>query len=366
MDVYSLLFCPILKPKVWGGRRLETLLGKALPPDAKFGESWEVADLETDQSIVSLGPAKGKTLNELVREWGTALTGGAPLCDGRFPLLIKFLDVEQPLSLQVHPDFETAGRIGDLARAKNEAWYVMDAPPDGYLHRGFRAGIARGDVEAALAQGRLEETLMRLPARKGRCFYIPGGTVHGIGPGLMLAEVQTPSDTTFRLFDWNRPDPATGRPRDLHIEAALSCTKFEPVPAEAERAEHVASVWTSVTSLVRTPWFVMERVRMVAGVEQALPRGEMVIWMVLEGRGSIEHPGPVSPLVFGRGDTVVIPAGLREGRVRTHEACLWLEVTVPVASNLAGFDRPERDRPGGAQGTGEKFVSLRLPKAADH
>ncbi len=361
MDVYPIVFEPLYKQKIWGGRKLETLLGKALPPGERIGESWEVADLESEQSKVTSGPAKGKTLEDLLQEWGPKLTGRAPLCNGRFPLLVKFLDVSESLSIQVHPDDAAAQRLGPPAQAKNEAWYVIEAPPGGYIYRGVLQGVTESDLRTSVSRGDIESLLLRVPVGKGKCYYLPGGTIHAIGPGLTLAEVQTPSDTTYRLFDWNRRDPSTGGPRELHVEQALACTSYAPPPARMEHPEHLASVWTSITSLVRTPWFVIERVRMAAGVELLIPHQEMVIWIVLEGRGSILHEGLSLPTLFAKGDTVVIPAGLRKGRVQTGEPCMWLEVTVPIASSLAGFSRPDRSWLAQSGGERDQYVPLRVP-----
>lgn len=336
MDVYPLIFEPILKPKIWGGRNLETLTGKRLPDGAKIGESWEVADLEDDQSVVARGPARGRTLGELTREWGAGLIGNAPLFEGRFPLLIKFLDAQETLSVQVHPDEAMARRLGGRVRVKNEAWYVIDALPEGFIYRGVRKGADAEALRRAIDEQRVETVLNRVAVRPGHCYYLPSGTIHALGAGVVVAEVQTPSDTTYRVYDWGRIDPSTGRSRDLHLEEALRCISYDTEPIEGERAEHVGGVWTAVTRLVRCASFVIERVRMAEGVEQTIPHQELVIWIVLEGRGAIAYEAPGSPVTFRLGDTVVIPAGLRNGRVQTHGDCLWLEVTIPIPSSFAG------------------------------
>lgn len=335
MDVYPLIFEPILKPKIWGGRNLEALTGKRLPDGAKIGESWEVADLEEDQSIVARGPARGRTLSELTRQWGADLIGGASLFEGRFPLLIKFLDAQEALSVQVHPDEAMARRLGGRVRIKNEAWYVIDAEHDGFIYRGVRKGVDAEALKRAIDEQRVETVLNRLSVRAGHCYYLPSGTIHALGAGVVVAEVQTPSDTTYRVYDWGRIDPSTGRPRDLHLQEALQCVSYDTKPIEGERAEHVGGVWTTVTRLVRCESFVIERVRMMEGAEQAIPHQELVIWIVLEGRGSITCDAPGSPVTFNVGDTVVIPAGLKDGRVQTHDNCLWLEVTIPIPSSFA-------------------------------
>ena len=357
--VYPLIFLPILKPKIWGGRKLETSLSKKLPAGERIGESWELADLENGQSVVASGPARGKTLGELVRTWGAELMGGTPLVDGRFPLLIKFLDAAEPLSVQVHPDLKTAQRLGGNVRLKHEAWYIIDAPENGFIYRGLRKGVNKQELSEAIQEGCVESVLCRHPARPGYCYYLPSGTVHALGGGVSVAEVQTPSDITYRIYDWNRTDPSTGKPRELHVAEALSCISYDSSSMPEEQRQHVASLWTAVTRLVRCASFVIERVRMVEGIDQQIPYEELVIWIVLEGRGSIVHAGPTSPTTFGVGDTVLIPAGLKKGRVQTHTDCMWLEVSVPIPSTLAGFEHPQ---PFALEGPSAKYVSLNVPR----
>lgn len=359
MNVYPLIFEPIFKTRIWGGRKLASLLGKRLPARDGIGESWEIADLEDDQSVVANGPARGKRLGELVGEWGADLLGRAELFEGRFPLLIKFLDATQTLSVQVHPDAAMARRMGGRVRIKNEAWYVLDAEEDGFIYRGVRPGV---DVEAfagAVEAGNVESLLRRIHVRKGHCYYLPSGTVHALGAGVTVAEVQTPSDVTYRVFDWNRIDEATGRRRELHIEQALRCISFDSGPGQGEERQHVASVWTSVTSLVRCESFVIERVRMVDGVEQEIPYDEMVIWIILEGTGTIACDSTGGPVRFQRGDTVLLPAAVKNGRVKTEANCMWLEVTIPIRSSLAEFERPDRASIAAPEGVG-RFVPLRI------
>ncbi|MFH0981696.1 MAG: type I phosphomannose isomerase catalytic subunit [Planctomycetota bacterium] len=329
MEAYPLIFEPIFKPKIWGGRRLETRLHKSLPPGVAVGESWEVADLEQDQSVVRLGPARGKTLGKLVLEWGPKLLGAVERSAGRFPLLIKYLDAYETLSVQVHPDEAMARRLGGQVRVKHEAWYVVDTEGDACLYRGFRPGVTRADFSAAIENGTVASTLNRIPVKPGQCYFLPSGTVHALGAGVLVAEVQTPSDVTYRVYDWDRTDPATGRGRKLHIPEALECASFDPIDSAAERRSHVASVWTTVTRLITCPSFTIERVRMIGGLDQPIPFAQLVIWMVLEGRGRIRSSPQAEPCVFGPGDTVVLPAGMAEPRLETDVDCMWLEVTLP-------------------------------------
>ena len=329
MEICPLVFEPILKPKIWGGRRLEKTLNKPLPPDEAVGESWEVADLEEDQSVVRDGPARGKTLGQLVKEWGADLLGSAELFEGRFPLLIKYLDAREHLSVQVHPDEAMARRLGGSVRVKNEAWYVVDAEEDGCIYRGFKTGVAREDFLAAVENGTVASTLNRIPVKPGQCYFLPSGTVHALGAGVLVAEIQTPSDVTYRVYDWDRVDPATGRGRELHIPEALECASFEPFDAGPEERSHVADVWTSATRLITCGSFIVERVRMTEGLDQPLRSAHLAIWMVLDGTGRIRLSSRSAPREFRRGDTVVLPAGLNEPRIVTDCDCVWLEVTLP-------------------------------------
>ena len=362
MQAYPLIFEPIFKPKIWGGRKLQKLLAKCLPEGQRIGESWELADLEDDQSVIANGPARGCTLGELVREWGTDLIGRAPLFEGRFPLLIKFLDATETLSVQVHPDEAMARRMGGRVRVKNEAWYVIDADEHGFIYRGVREGVDADTLQQAIDSQHVESVLNRIRARQGHCYYLPSGTIHALGAGVTVAEVQTPSDVTYRVYDWNRVDPSTGRPRKLHLEQALQSVHYDTGPIEEEKHQHVASVWTAVTSLVRCQSFVIERVRIVDGVEQPIPYQEFVIWIVLEGQGAIAYGDGDSSVAFQAGNTVLMPASLENGRVKTEGNCMWLEVSIPVPSSLAGFERPQRDvraSPGARHNGG--FVRLNMP-----
>lgn len=351
MNVCPLVFEPIYRPKVWGGRNLARLLNKPLPvpDDQPIGESWEVVDLPDAQSIVARGPMKGRTLHSLVQEWGADLIGRAPLAAGRFPLLIKFLDACQPLSIQVHPDDATAARAGLTPIGKHEAWHVIEARDEAVIYRGLRPGVSRERVAEQLARdpASIVDCVLTRRARAGDAFYLPAGTVHAAGGGLVLAEVQTPCDVTFRLYDWNRTRPAGDA--GLHIREGIDAIVANPDFASGEKRTHVTSIFTTVTRLVSCPKFRMEKVRFVEGIEQEIPYAELVCWIVLNGRGEIAFGAATEQ--FAAGDVIVLPAALRKAQLKTHTACTWLEVTVPVESDLAEFDRPSaaalREAPAG-------------------
>lgn len=344
MPVHPLIFAPILKRRVWAGQRLAGLLGKPVSPGEMIGESWEIAHLPNDVSVVSRGPLRGRRLDQLVAEWGSDLLGHARLSDGVFPLLIKFLDAAENLSVQVHPDAATASVLGGDVRVKHEAWYVIAADAGSYIYHGLLPGVTPERFAAAVHDGSCAELLHRIPVRPGDCHYLPSGTVHALGGGVLVAEIQTPSDATFRLFDWNRTDPLTGKPRPLQVEAGLRCVHFGERPAPQPRS-HVASFWTTVTRLVTCESFIVEKVRMVAGMEQEIPYAEPVVWIVLEGTGTVLYGPGEQALPFKPGDTVLLPAALQQGRVRLDVDAVWLEVTLPSPSDLADFERPVLEQP---------------------
>lgn len=222
-----LVFEPLPMERVWGGRRFETLLGKHLPHGAVIGELWEMVDRPEAQSVVHHGPLKGKTLHELWKTRRGEIFGSRHAANPseRFPLLIKLLDARERLSVQVHPP---DGSGGD---PKTECWYFLHASEGASIYAGLKQGVSRGDFERALGSGDVEETLHRIPCHTGESIHIPSGRLHAIGEGLVIVEVQQNSDTTYRVFDWNR-NGLDGKPRELHVVESLASIDFgdyEPV-----------------------------------------------------------------------------------------------------------------------------------------
>src|SRR5205809_308450 len=221
-----LVFEPIFQERIWGGRRLETAFGKKLPAEKRIGESWEIVDRPEAQSIVARGPLKGKTLHHLWTQHRDEIFEG--LSDApRFPLLLKLIDAQEKLSLQVHPPEKIAAKLG--SEPKTEFWYVAAAEPGAELFLGFRESTTRDQFEKVLREGSAAEHIHKIRVKAGDAVFLPAGRFHGIGAGNLLVEIQQNSDTTYRVFDWNRVDPATGRPRQLHIEQALQCIDFKDV-----------------------------------------------------------------------------------------------------------------------------------------
>jgi len=259
-NAYPLILEPILKPKVWGGRRLAEY-GKHLPADEPTGESWELADLaststsggggDSAHSTITNGELQGKTIRDAIEQWGTDLLGDASLSsDGGFPLLVKYLDAREHLSIQVHPSPEYA-KDHPGAHLKTESWFILDAQPDAdgnppVIYKGFKDGMTADDLKAAIENGTVPEIMRTEHAVPGCCHTLPSGTVHALGAGVLVAEIQTPSDTTFRVYDWAKEYNRAGR--ELHIDQAVECASLDHPPvaehAEAFLADDMANLST--------------------------------------------------------------------------------------------------------------------------
>lgn len=307
--MHPLLLDPVYRRYLWGGRRFATALGRDLPPGDDFAESWELVDRPgSDQSVVAAGPLAGRTLGDLVRGHGRDLLGRhAPLA--AFPLLFKFLDACRNLSVQVHPDDARAARLMPPDRGKTEAWYVVDAEPGSRIYAGLAPGVGQADLAAAIRAGTCADVLHSFEARSGDCIFIPAGTVHAIGAGLLVAEIQQSSDVTYRLFDWNRTGP-DGKPRPLHVEAGVEAvTRFGPVaPVQPEATNDPA-----VKRLVTSEFFLFDEVR-PAGPWEIGGDDACHFLAVLEGTLTFADCWQLPPATRGR--TILLPATI--GRQTLH------------------------------------------------
>lgn len=317
-------FAPLLKRIRWGGRRLGTVLGKPLGAERDYAESWEISDHRSDQSVVSRGAFSGWTLQRLVRECSADLLGqDSHLIE--FPLLIKYLDACDRLSLQVHPTDTQAKCFLPGENGKTEAWVILEVAPSSKIFAGLRSGVTRDDLQRALDRGQIEGCLHSFAAEPGQCVFVPAGTIHAIDAGILLAEVQQSSDITFRLHDWGRLG-TDGRPRPIHVREALDCIDFTRgpvspiVPHPVPLATHVAE------DLVACPYFVMRRHATAAAFE--LPNDNRFrIAMLLSGNGELETMLGVEPIRTG--DTVLIPAACPAVRITPRGEIRLLEVHLP-------------------------------------
>jgi mannose-6-phosphate isomerase len=299
---------------VWGGRRLGDTLGKQLPADGLFGESWEISDHVSHRSVVDL-PAGPATLRHLMETSREAMLGPAAAAHVVFPWLVKFLDANDWLSVQVHPDERAVTQLWPGEGSKTEAWFVLDAEPDSRVYAGVLPGVNEASLRQALAAGTVAECLHQFHPRPGDCLFLQAGTVHAVGGGVLMAEVQQTSDATFRLYDWNRKDPS-GKQRQLHIEEALASIHWDIGPVQPVRVEDYPTAGTHASAiskqnarqaLVRCPYFDLEYVRRrdaftIGGT------GRLQVAIALHGASALDTPGGRQS--FSRGDTLVLPATL--------------------------------------------------------
>jgi mannose-6-phosphate isomerase len=319
METYPYKFVPIYKAKIWGDRSLERLFGRALPPGENIGESWELADLSEGVSVVVNGPLAGQTLTKLTRELGSRLLGGAkPEKDSRFPLLLKLLDANDILSLQVHPDEQGVREIPGAA-LKTECWYILESR-GGYVYKGLKPGVSREQFLRAIQADRADDVVQRMDVAAGDFHYLPAGTVHALGAGVVVAEVQTPSDTTYRVTDW-------GRGREIHVDLSMKCIRFgqsdDTVPGAGGN------------TLLMTPYFAVAKYSVGKSAPHALPKGRCAALMILsaEKPANIQHSGNAESRVsVAAGDTVLLPAELKDARLVADGECTFLEVTLPEPS----------------------------------
>jgi len=288
-----LLFEPIFQERIWGGRRLHSHYGKELPPRVKIGESWEIVDRPEAQSVVREGPQKGRSLHDL---WirNRAEIFGQIAESPRFPLLIKLLSADEKLSVQVHPPPEVAAELG--GEPKTEFWYIADATPEAELYVGLREGCSRDAMEEALRRGTVAEQVHRLPVKTGDAMFLPSGRIHAIGAGLVIVEIQQNSDTTYRVFDWNRTD-AEGVPRKLHIDQSLRSIDFSDCRPELMTREG--------ESLLRHSLFDVDQWQLT-GPRPAAPHGQFAIVVCLTGELRC------ADVPLRSGECFLVPASLKE------------------------------------------------------
>lgn len=306
-----LAFEPVFMERIWGGRGLERRFGKKLPAGKWIGESWEISDRPEAQSVVRSGPWAGKTLHDLWSNHRAEIFGSVPEAP-RFPLLVKLLDAREKLSLQVHPPAAIAKQLG--GEPKTEFWYVAHAEPDAELHVGLRAPTTRADFAKAVSNGTLEQHLHTIRVRPGDAMFLPSGRFHAIGAGNLLVEIQQNSDTTYRVFDWNRTDDQ-GKPRELHVEQALQSIDFtDAQPALCPKDNE---------TLVRNELFQVEKWELKAPRELA-PGGQFAIGFVLDGS---VRCGSTS---FDRGQFFILPANATTRAIAPGgTAATILRITIP-------------------------------------
>ena len=310
-----IVFQPIYQERVWGGRELERVFGRTLPEaGTPFGEAWEVVDRPEAQSVVAGGKFAGLTLQDLWSERREEIFGAGYDGIPRFPVLIKILDARDDLSIQVHPPESKAAALG--GEPKTEMWYIVDCAEDARLYVGLKNGVTKEDFERAIADGTVEACVHAVSPRPGESIFIRSGRLHAIGAGFLIFEIQQNSDTTYRVFDWNRMG-LDGKPRQLHVEESLASIDF----ADFEPGMDVPQGGV----LAACEYFKVERVELAAGESLENPdSGRFMIVAVVEGELASEGGLPLGPGAFA-----LVPKG--ESRLVAPRPAVVLRVTVPVA-----------------------------------
>ncbi len=296
--LYPLVFEPILQHRIWGGRSLETLYGKNLPPGSQIGESWEISDRPDAVSIISNGSLAGKSLRWLMENHLVELMGKAEALNGRFPLLIKILDAREKLSLQVHPPARLAAELN--GEPKTEMWYFAQAEPDAEIFAGLKAGVTEPDFTTKTHDGTVADCFHRIPVRQGDAMFLPSGRVHALGQGMVIFEIQQNSDTTYRVFDWNRID-SEGKTRDLHIEQSLRCIDFEDVePSLVQVDEPLEVNGVRISTLVDHQVFRVDLVEAQTSATLQYSLDRPLVVGVVTGNASIQFGGEQIDLSTGK------------------------------------------------------------------
>jgi len=326
LSLYPLRFDPIYQYRLWGGRRLTNVLTGPLPGDGPIGEAWVLSDRSDHQSLIANGPLKGQTLGQMMKQFQEQLMGKLSSRFGHFPLLLKFLDAHEMLSVQVHPSNSRSDLIPAGDTAKTEAWVVIEADKGSHIYAGLRPGTTAGNLRQSLDDGTIADHLVRIVPKPGDAVFIPAGTVHTLGNDVVVFEVQQNSDATFRLYDWGHIDPETKEPRPLQVDQAFACITFgssdsglvaprveTTTPVERERLFdcHAFLLWRLLGQDLFTVGATAE------------PR----VLVCIEGSGQIEHEG--IPYAVGRGDVWLLPAEAGECAFQPSGEVTLLEIAIP-------------------------------------
>src|ERR1035437_10474306 len=325
-QLYPLRFDPIYQYQLWGGRRLSGLFSAPLPSDGPIGEAWVLSDRTDHQSLVANGPLKGQTLGQVMEQFREQLMGKLSSRFRRFPLLLKFLDAHEMLSVQVHPSHAHPDLIPAGDTAKTEAWVVIEAEKRSHIYAGLKSGTTAGNLRQSLDDGTIADYLVSIAPKPGDAVFIPGGTVHTLGEGVVVFEVQQNSDVTFRLYDWGHVDQKTREPRPLQVDQAFVCIEFgasdsglvapcveTSTPVERERLFdcHAFLLWRLLGQDPFTVGAIAEP-RVLVGID---------------GSGQIIHKG--TPYAVGKGDVWLLPAEAGVCAFQPSGEVTLLEIAIP-------------------------------------
>jgi mannose-6-phosphate isomerase len=326
IPLYPMRFDPIYQYRLWGGRRLSGLLSMPLPGDGPIGEAWILSDRDDHQSLVANGPLKGQTIRWLMEQHRVQLMGKLAPRFSRYPLLLKFLDAREMLSVQVHPsdafpDLIPAGETG-----KTEAWVVIEAEKKSHIYAGLKPGTTADDLRQSIGSGTIADCLVGIVPKPGDAVFIPAGTVHTLGDGIVVFEVQQNSDVTFRLYDWGHVDAKTGKPRPLQVDQAFACIDFD-----GSAGGLVAPRVETAMPVEREALFDCEPFRLWRSLGAAPftvgATGEPRVLVCIGGAGQLEHAN--LPYAIGKGDVWLLPAEVGACAFKPSQEVTLLEIAIP-------------------------------------
>ncbi len=326
VPLYPLRFEPIYQYRLWGGRRLASLLSAPLAGDGAVGEAWVLSDRTDHQSLVANGPLKGQTLGQVMEQYREQLMGKLTSRFRRFPLLLKFLDAHEMLSVQVHPSDAHPELIPAGETAKTEAWVVIEADKGSHIYAGLKPGTTAGNLRQSLSDGTIADHLVCIAPKAGDAVFIPAGTVHTLGNDVVVFEVQQNSDVTFRLYDWGHIDLETRAPRPLQVDQAFTCIEFG-----ASNGGQVGPRVETTTPVERERLFDCKAFLLWRLLGQnPFPVGATIeprVLVGIEGSGQIMHNG--TPYLVGKGDVWLLPAEAGECAFEPSGEATLLEIAIP-------------------------------------
>jgi mannose-6-phosphate isomerase len=327
-NIYPLLFTPVYKDYIWGGDRIQRLFGRTSCPPV-CAESWEISDRPEGMSIVSNGALSGTSLHQVIGSMGQYIFGKNRSCN-IFPLLLKIIDARQRLSVQVHPDDQTAKILG--AEGKTELWYVLAAEPEARVFAGFNRKINSVDFEKALRTNRIEDFLNSVPVRKGDAIYLPGGTIHAIGEGCLMLEVQQNSNTTYRVYDWNRVDK-NGKARELHVSEALKSINWKKDDSKVIRQSEIKRIPSNhVHQIITSPYFTVSRLEIVKTEPVTNDGSSFHMLFIANGPVVITTDGGVHQVISGT--SCLIPAAISEYTLApVDEKAEIISISLPASTS---------------------------------
>lgn len=324
--LYPLRFDPMYQYRLWGGRRLAELFTAPLPGDGPIGEAWVLSDREDHSSRLANGPLKGRTVGQLMHEFSEQLMGELAGSFRRFPLLLKFLDVHEMLSVQVHPGDERTDLLPPGETGKTEAWVVLEAGAASRIYAGLKPGTTEADLRNSLSGGTLSDHLVRISPKRGDAVFTPAGTIHSLGGDVMVFEIQENSDVTFRLYDWGHIDPKTGQARPLQVEEAMSSICYGNGAAGLVTPLVEATTPICREQIFNDKHFLLWRLRGQSPLSVGSPDAPRVL-VCVQGGGHLEYDGEA--YAVGRGEVWLLPAVIGVCVVRPTEPITLFEIAIP-------------------------------------